>query len=435
MPFILPLLGDLVFGLVVVLFAIAGYVVVRALQATVSRTFPVVGGWIAEAIGGASSLIQGWFVATNRAVFGRVAAVIRAWPYIAGELGYWIVQAFNHQGDQIAHHNNVSIPNARNDAISASHGYTDTVHTITDARIDGVVSDIAGTAENLQHNIDGLSNYVNGPFHADVYNAIAAAGTAAETEARLELQRAEADLVARIAGDETIVSNLNEVATVALPAAIAAGVQSAKDAAHAELVGQVQALTSRLDDLQRQIAQAASDEQMALSQVTQAIAAQRAADLTTEQGRIDAAAAATLATAQMGIAAEAAQRAAALDAQSKAVAVQLDTINATETITQANIGTLENVTSVVIPASIAAVAAGVASITAEFERCAVTACEGPNNWQQLFQAAYGLAAGAEVAEFLANAIKDPTGEAASLASVASGVYNDGHALLDSLLSL
>lgn len=59
--------------------------------------------------------------------------------------------------------------------------------------------------------------------------------------------------------------------------------------------------------------------------------------------------------------------------------------------------------------AIAAVGAAVVAITSEFESCAVTSCEGPNNLSNLLNTLLGLAGLADFALFLRDAIDNPAG--------------------------
>jgi hypothetical protein len=63
--------------------------------------------------------------------------------------------------------------------------------------------------------------------------------------------------------------------------------------------------------------------------------------------------------------------------------------------------------------SVAGVAALAEATAAEFESCAVTTCEGPNNLQSLLSNLLGFASVAEIAVFLEQAISDPVGTANS----------------------
>jgi hypothetical protein len=434
MPFLLPLFGDALWAILAVLGAVAMALLVRALAATVGG-LPLIGSALRGAIDYAGGKIQGWFTDATRYAWGRVSSLIRAWPYLLRDGFFGIVGVLVHLGDQIAHHNNVTIPQAANSARSDAYNHADSLAASLQANIDHTVAQESHDVISLQDNITSLSRYVDGPFHSAIDNAISAAKTDAETAARTQLQSVEADIVARIGSDEAIISQLSELTQVAIPAEINQAIQTAESQAHAELSANVAAITTQLAGLQSQITANATAEANALATARQAIATQQAADLSTAEGVAQADAAAALATAQMGIAATAAQANAALQSQAAAVAAQLQTIQDTETITQANVGALQQTTAVAIPLSIAAVAAGVATITSEFERCAVTSCEGPNNFSNLLNDALGLVDTAGFFAFLAEAVHSPGTAVGDVLGLAGDLTSGAETLIDSLLSL
>lgn len=94
------------------------------------------------------------------------------------------------------------------------------------------------------------------------------------------------------------------------------------------------------------------------------------------------------------------------------------------------------------PAAVGIVAGAVAAIASEFESCAVTSCDGPNNLSSLLKGILGFASLAELGVFLDKVISDPAGAEAEYAGVfsglASGVISSGTdvwADLEKVLSL
>lgn len=71
--------------------------------------------------------------------------------------------------------------------------------------------------------------------------------------------------------------------------------------------------------------------------------------------------------------------------------------------------------------AIAAVGAAVVAITSEFDSCAVTSCDGPNNLQGLLNTILGLAGLAEFAVFLKDAIDNPAGVESEYAATFQGI--------------
>ena len=95
-----------------------------------------------------------------------------------------------------------------------------------------------------------------------------------------------------------------------------------------------------------------------------------------------------------------------------------------------------------VNAAIAAIAASAATalsvaqtVAGEFESCAVTTCDGPNNLSNLLNNLLGLATDASFAAWLAYAISDPKSAGAAFASVGQGLYSGADSLLDTLLSI
>lgn len=97
-------------------------------------------------------------------------------------------------------------------------------------------------------------------------------------------------------------------------------------------------------------------------------------------------------------------------------------------------GDLSNLQTV-LTAAIASSIAGVAAQVAELEECAVTECEGPNNFGNLLQDALGIADFAAFAAFVAEAINSPSAAAGTFEDAAQGLYSDATSLMNTLLSL
>lgn len=70
--------------------------------------------------------------------------------------------------------------------------------------------------------------------------------------------------------------------------------------------------------------------------------------------------------------------------------------------------------------TVAGVGIAVQAITSEFESCAVTTCDGPNNLSGLLNTLLGFGALADFAAFLESAITDPGGEATTVGAYLQG---------------
>jgi len=87
-------------------------------------------------------------------------------------------------------------------------------------------------------------------------------------------------------------------------------------------------------------------------------------------------------------------------------------------------------------AATAATALSVAqTVAGEFESCAVTTCDGPNNLSNLLNNLLGLATDAEFAAWLAYAISSPKAAGQTFASIGQTLYSDADSLMDTLLSI
>jgi hypothetical protein len=87
-------------------------------------------------------------------------------------------------------------------------------------------------------------------------------------------------------------------------------------------------------------------------------------------------------------------------------------------------------------AATAATALSVATTVAgEFESCAVTTCDGPNNLSNLLNTLLGLAQDAALAAFIGEAIAAPGAAAAQFSPIGNNLYTQADQLLDTLLSI
>lgn len=74
-----------------------------------------------------------------------------------------------------------------------------------------------------------------------------------------------------------------------------------------------------------------------------------------------------------------------------------------------------------IAGALAVAQTAIAAITSEFEECAVTTCEGPNNLSGLLNTLLGLAGLADFAAFLSDAIDNPAGVESEYAATFQGI--------------
>lgn len=85
--------------------------------------------------------------------------------------------------------------------------------------------------------------------------------------------------------------------------------------------------------------------------------------------------------------------------------------------------------------TIAATAAAAMALATHLDECAVTTCDGPNNLSSLLGDLAGVAEYGSLAAFVAEAISNPAGAAATFEQGAHDLYDTGSTLLNSLLAL
>lgn len=92
--------------------------------------------------------------------------------------------------------------------------------------------------------------------------------------------------------------------------------------------------------------------------------------------------------------------------------------------------------------TVAGIAGAVAAVASEFESCAVTSCDGPNNLGNLLKGILGFASLAELGVFLSKVINDPAAAEAEYAGIFTGLVDpfitgggDIWSALESVLSL
>lgn len=324
-----------------------------------------------------------------------------------------LIQVLDHHANQLSSIRSNDIPGAVNSANGYTNDHVAGEANTRQSQINAVNSDLHSAEVSLQNNIDTLA-------HQTVPADIASAKSAVEsdlhdtaTSLQNNIDSLQRELVTDLNAVWANVQPLQNAVYNQIPAEFAqAAAQTSADilAAKNAVVSQ---LTDAIATVNGEIATAVQRANDALSQAVQGIDAELNNAIVAEQTALANAKADVLTQLQS----------------------QRDTLQGEISIDNANIGTLQEATSITIPAAIAAVATGVATITSEFERCAVTTCDGPNNFRNLLNEALGLAGAVDIVAFLAAAAKDPSGEARAFAGVAEGIYNDAHSLIDGLLSL
>lgn len=386
----MPELVPLLVGLIEVLLAAAADFVATLIGKLIP-SIPIVGNALRHAIEDVwDHTVGGWLI--DRAAGDTGAArtltgvTLRTHQVIKGALA-----VLSHHGDQISHLDGVTIPAA-----------VSTAHTYTDHRVGALSSTVTHDVHNINREITdtngavlNLTNYLNGQFlsavESDIRTAVSLGIVAAERQANADVSNLAQQVTKALDAIWGNVAGLDTLANVTLPADITREVDAAAATQAAARAGAVAALS---------------------------------ADISSLQGQITAA-----------IAAGATALADGLAVQQQSLRTAVATLQGEITIDGANTRTnTRELTDVIVP-GIAAVAAAVATITAEYQRCAVTTCEGPNNYRSLFNAVMGGLDTAGIVALLEGAVRDPGGEAKAFAGTLGDLYHEGHSLVDGLLSL
>ena len=427
MPFALPALADLLWAVFGALLAAGGVLVARLLQDNIGR-LPWVGWALRDAFQTVVVNVEDWVISRTAFAFSRIGSWMAGHGFIVFHLIASIANTLRHHGDQIAHLHNTTVPNAVNASASAIN-----------ANIGALQSDLQAQLNadrvNEHRDVTALQSYVDGPYRASVNAAISSAQRGAIDQAHAQLAQAESDLVTRINDVVGTVNGLEQLTQVTIPQEIQTAMATAESVAHAELSASVSALDGQMSDINTRIDAAIAAEATALANARSAITAQESLNLSTAEGFAQSQALAVKAQSAAALAAASAATAATLTQERNSVQTQINTINARQQIDALNIGGLVQDTSIAIPLSIAAVAAGVAAITTEYNQCGVTTCDGPNNISNVVKhIVSGFETAGEIG-FLASAIKDPEQTANVLAPILGTVTSGATGLLDLLLSL
>ena len=434
MPFALADLGAILFALLMVGIAASIGTLTRFLDGFVP-TFRVFGvdvfGWAhrgLEDIHQWSTDISNGVILRLRDMFVDIGHVLKRTHVAQLSFGWNILGL-------IRHTNNVTVPNAQNAADANTANQVNSARNDAANRANALEGELHQAEGNLQANINTLQNVV-------VPNAI----TTSHNSVEADLAQRTATLNAKInALGDAMTADLSSVwnginalqvaVATTLPTAIAqqgqADAQAVADA-RAKAASDLAATNAALSNQLAQTADALSTAQANADAANAAIAA---ADLATAEGRATAVAAAdSLAVANRAADALTATQT-ALQGQINTNAAAIVTLQQTTAITLPGLSDVTIPSSITVPLAVGALAVSVAGIITEIDRCMVSTCEGPNNYANLLNHIMGGIDLAAMVAFLAEIIKDPSGEAKSFASVATGIYHDGHALIDGLLSL
>jgi hypothetical protein len=435
MPFAIADLGALACALIAFLLAMFAAVLVGWL----SRNIPNPCAFGFHPLGfiqGMLGDLHDWLVSTGDSSLLMVRDLLADLAFIDNWLVHGTVSVFVHAFALIDHLDTVVIP----EAVSVA------VHDLT-AALQGnafreqedhaaALAAAAAAALATKRVADEIGHVRHGTVEGDVAAADNDATAKAGTYTNTKIAALSSDIAAHLTTVWNAIGPLQVAVATTLPDEIAADAARAASDEAADARTAAANLATTAANLTHNLASVKSQLSAAIDTATAAAAATSAADLATAEGRAQAAASSAAAAVAASSAQALAAQATALQDQIDAAQAEIAKMAATETITMPVPADVAASSTITIPLAVAGLAAAVAAITTEVDNCMVSACPGsPNNWINLLQNLVGAASLADILAFIAMAAKDPQGEAAAFSSVASGLYTEGHALIDDLLAL
>lgn len=390
MPEAIPILGDLLLALIFLLLA----VVIFGLGQLMGHLFqqvPLIGNTVAGAVESATGDAARWLVNGAKGTWRNLIALSGSILWLLFAVRQVFFQGLNNLVVHVLWVEQHGLGQAISSAETTAHN-----------ALSAAVTTIDDTTNTIAHNVAVVGGEVSGILLHGIPNAVEAAEDYAQTAASNALQDAH---------------NFTTTAVKALGTTLTSDLSTVWNAIHPLETAIAVTLP---DDITKVATNAAS----ALRAATQAEAAALTSEATKLEGQIQAA-----------IATGASALAAGLAAQQHALTSAVATIDNTIQIEEANLNALSGVVDITLPASIAAIASQVAAITTEYEDCAVTSCDGPNNISNVLKGLWSAFSIAGELGFLAAAIEDPKGTALAIDSALNGAATVGKDTLDTLLAL
>lgn len=427
-------LGDVLFALLCLGIG-ASIITIGKFIAALIPSVPIIGNAIHNAIISASQAAGDFLVNLAHGSFNRISALFQwmvaaqIWPIRA------IISVFNHHATQISHLHNTDVPDAINSANSHANTVVNTETTRAENREADLSQSITDNANNLQANITKLQNVTVPNLITAAKNEVYANLAQDVTSLQNNINSLAQQTTALLASVWAAIQPLQNAVFSTIPAELAA--QAGKEAADnaSTRAADAAALATAVGSLSGEISAVSAEFHTELANAKAASEALAAADLNTAEGVAQADAAAAQLAASQEAAAALSTRAAALQGQLDDQTRQLEQLEATQTITLPGLNDVTIPNTISVPVAVGALGVAVAGIISEIDTCMVSVCSGPHNWQSLLNTLTTGATLAELIAFMQGAISDPAGEAAAVASLGSGLYSTGHALIDDLLSL
>jgi uncharacterized membrane protein len=434
MPLAIADIAPLLYALLTLALAICALLLAKVIAQMIPN-LPVIGSSLRDAITGAGNTVYQFLIGQAHGAWTVAHDIITDVVWADKWIANYTVQCISHLGDQASH----IWATLEQDAINLQNN----INTVVDSTIpvaistlsDQVLREIGATATSLQNNIDRVVDDTIPQAISDENAKVDALISSTATSLQNNINSLAQDVTNDLAQVWDSIGPLQTAVSTTLPGLIAeeaasqaAATSAAAATAHAELVTATQNLQSNLNNVQAGLTES----------ITNATAASQAlaqADLNTAEG-VSAAQAA-----QATVAAEAVSQAAltfqaeALQQQIDQNQQQIDTLEATQTISLPQVYGITSPGTITVPLAVAALATEVVAVTTEIGECMVTSCDGPNSLENNLLRLSGLFSTVGELSFVAAAVKDPQGTADALSDVVSGFWDAGESLFDTLLAL
>ena len=274
-------------------------------------------------------------------------------------------------------------------------------------------------------------------LHSQTTTAINDASAKVASDAQTAINKMNSELIAKLAGDETLLASLSTSVDTQLPLEIAQAVatstaqQTARDAATTQaLQTQINALQSQIATLETAIAK---DTQLIVTGQSNLLNLQ--ANETVDQATITEQEA-IIEKARVDIATNT-QTISTLFTQITGISNTLGPVQAAQQLNTVQLAPFETVGAVLLPTALATLSATLNSLKTKVDTCTVDTCDpsSPQNIRNVLRDLLGLMTAAGEIGFIAEAVRDPVAVANTIAPLLDSIDSGALSTLNALLSL
>lgn len=434
MPFAIADLAPLLYAVLTLALACMTGLLVKLVSAMVPD-IPVVGSALRDGINAAGNKVYQFLIGQAHGAWTVAHDILTDLVWADKWLANNTLKVLSHLGDQASHIWSGLEGSVQNIEATFANLTTVVIPRDISSAVTTVDSRITSTATSLQNNIDRvidqtIPDQINN-LHTEVSSAISSTATSLQNN----IDRLSVELTQDLAGVWDSINPLQIAVSTTLPGLIeqeasseAAATAAVGAAAHAELVTATNNLQGNLNAVQ-------SGLQTSITAAAAAAAALAAADLKTAEGVSAAQAAQATITSENYSQLQLTTEAESLQQQIDYNRQQIDTLEATQTISLPAVYGITAPATITVPLAVTALATEVVSIASEIESCMITSCDGPNSLTNQLSKLSSLFSAAGELSFVAAAIKDPVGTADALSDVVGSLWDTGQSLFDDLLSI